>query len=130
MAQGTTYFRIAIAAILAAIIAFSIHVFYGQNLAAKLVSAAFKARHWTTAHQPYPPSIFYSAFVTAIVRMLGFGVVYTLIQDRMPGRLRAVKGLFYGLLMMFCTDDFLRLPVMNLLVGNPLDVVLVQSAEG
>jgi len=130
VAQGATYLRIATSAVLAAIIAFSIHVFYGQNLAAKFVSTAFKARHWITAHQPYPPFIFYSAFATAIVRMLGFGVIYSLIQDRLPGRSRAVKGLVYGLLIMFCTDDFLRLPAMNLLVGNPIDVVLVQSAEG
>jgi len=54
---------------------------------------------------------------------------YWLLQDRLPGRVPWLKGLVYGLLLLLMSDALLRSPIMNFAVGNPHDVVLVQSAE-
>jgi hypothetical protein len=128
--QRTNYLKIALATVLAAAVLFVIHVYYGQGWAARYVGAAYKARPWSIAHEPYPTPVFVSALATEVFPLLGMVILYLMVQDRLPGRSRIAKGFCFGLLFMFCTDYFVRLPFMNVLVGNPLDVAFIQAAEG
>lgn len=125
-----TYLRIALATALAAIILFVIHVYYGHGLAQAYVDAAYKGRPSVVSREPYPPLVFWTAFATEVIPLFGIAVMYLLVQDRLPGRSLIAKGFYFGLVFMFCTDHFVRLPLMNWMVGNRLDVVLVQGLEG
>jgi hypothetical protein len=41
-----------------------------------------------------------------------------------------MKGLWYGVLLTGMTDALIRVPLMSVVIGNPVDVMLVQSLEG
>jgi len=123
------HLRVILATFAGAAILFAIHVYYGRGWAIDYVNHAFNARHWTIFREPYPPHIFWTAFITEMLPMLGKVAVYLLLQDRLPGRSAVAKGLWYGLLMLFWTDGSFRGPIMSAVVGNPPDVVFVQSLE-
>ncbi len=46
-----------------------------------------------------------------------------------PSELRGQKGLAFGVLLLLMNGAVLRLPIINLAIGNPVDVMLVQSSE-
>ncbi len=123
--------RIAGAVVVAAAIGFSIHVLYGQGWAEAYVQrAADMGRLNGALHQPYPTTIVVIAALTALVPTAGKVLAYILLKERLPGRSRIVKGLAFGLLVLLMGDALIRLPLMNAVIGNPFDVVLVQSLEG
>lgn len=121
--------RATLATFFGAAVLFVIHVYYGRGIAANYVDHAFKTRPWKIFHEPYPTYVFWTALFTEMLPVLGMVIVYLMLRDRLPGRSTITKGLWYGALLMFCTDSFVRLPLMNALVGNPLDVVLVQALQ-
>ncbi len=109
---------------------FAIHVLYGQGWPTEYVARAAQAgRLEQIIHEPYPIYVMAVAFLSAAIPTLGKVFVYCWLHEKLPGRSPFVKGLWFGLLMLFIRDDMLRLPIMNLVVGNPFDVVLVQSLE-
>jgi hypothetical protein len=119
------------AVIVAAGIGFAIHVLYGQGWAAAYVDrAAGSGRLAGVLHQPYPPYVVVAALLAQVIPVAGKVVVFLLVRDKLPGQSRIVKGLWFGLLLLAATDALVRLPFMNALIGNPMDVVLVQGLEG
>jgi len=123
--------RILIATIVAAAIGFAIHVLYGQGLVIEYVqSAAQEGRLNGIIRQPYPASLITVAAVTALIPTFGKVMLYVLIQDKLPASNNTSRGLLFGLVLLVIDDALLRVPIMSVVVGNPFDVMLVQSLEG
>lgn len=123
--------RILLATIVAASIGFAIHVLYGQGLAIEYVqSAAQEGRLNEIIQQPYPACLVAVAAITALIPTFGKVLLYVLIQDKLPASNNIGRGLLFGLVLLVIDDALLRKPIMSVVVGNPLDVMLVQSVEG
>ena len=122
--------RLVLALVIATGLAFGIHVLYGHGWAAAYVnSAAHAGRLHGVLCEPYPAPIVIVAYLTALFPMAGKVAVYLLLKDSLPGQSRVAKGLWFGLLLMAMSDSLFRLPLMNFLIGNPLDVVFAQGFE-
>lgn len=122
--------KIACATLLAAAIGFLIHVLYGQGIAIEYVQrAAEDGRLDDVIKQPYPTSVAVIAALTALIPAFGKVFVYILIQDKLPSQRKIIKGIIFGVLLLFVGDHLLRMPLMGLVIGNPLDVVIIQSIE-
>jgi hypothetical protein len=123
--------RILSATIVAAIIGFVIHVLYGQGFAMEyVISAAQKGRLNEVIQQPYPVWIVSMAAITALIPAFGKVLLYMLIQDRIRATSNVVRGLLFGVVLLIIDDALLRMPIMSMVIGNPFDVVFVQSFEG
>ena len=121
--------RLALATLIATSVGFAIHVYYGHGWAQAYVDHAFATKPWKILHEPYPAWFFWISFVTKLLPLAGMSLIYLMLRDRLPGGSAVTKGLCFGLLFLFCTDDFIRLPFLDALGGNPMDVVIVQGAE-
>ncbi|AXX92139.1 hypothetical protein CPU12_00910 [Malaciobacter molluscorum LMG 25693] len=124
------WLRIISATILAAVIGFLIHVLYGQGIAIEYVqNAAENGRLNDVIMQPYPTWLISVASFTALIPAFGKVFVYILIQDKLPSKNKIFKGAIFGILLLFVSDDLFRMPIMNIITGNPIDVVFIQSLE-
>jgi hypothetical protein len=74
---------------------------------------------------PYPWFVNVLAYVTAIFPVIGLMAIYHLINSHLPSKGRLAKGIVFGLLMLLVQGLLIREPVMNLLVGNGLEVTLL-----
>jgi hypothetical protein len=122
--------RILLATAVAAIAGFAFHVLYGRGLAQDYLAAAGESgRLGHMLQEPYPTYVVTIAALTALIPTLGKVIVWLLIRDKLPGVTTAGKAVWFTGLMLLMSDDFLRMPIMNLLVGMPIDVLTVYSAE-
>ena len=122
--------RILGATIIAATIGFLIHVVYGQGIAIEYVQkAAESGRLGGVIKQPYPNWVVAIASLTALIPSFGKVFVYILIQDKLPSENKIIKGVIFGILLLFVGDNLLRTPIMGVVIGNPFDVVFIQSLE-
>ena len=123
--------RLLIATIIAAAIGFAIHVLYGQGLAMDYVqNAAQEGRLNGILRQPYPFWLVTLAAIIALIPTLGKAILYLVIQDKLPASSNTGRGLLFGLILLAIDEALLRTPMMSVAVGNPLDIMLVQSIEG
>jgi len=112
--------RLLVAAIVAAIVALSLHIFlqqWTQPIIAHLMIGVEVAR------PPYGPLITTAAYVTAVVPALVAAVLFYYGAHLLPSRSRIAKGLLLGGLIILIKGDLIRQPIMNFLIGNPLPVV-------
>lgn len=123
--------RVLLAAAAAAVVGFAIHVLYGRGWAEAYVQNAARAgRLNNILHEPYSALVTAIALITALLPACGKVVAYLLIRDNLPGRSRIIKGIWFGALLTAMTDALIRVPIMSVVVGNPVDVMLIQSFEG
>ncbi len=122
--------RLVIATLVATAVGFSIHVLYGEGVLQDYIQRAAQAgRLDAVVAEPLPSSIVAIAFVTALVPYAFKVLIYYWAGHLLPGRNTLFKGLSYGVLLLGLDHSLVRMPVMNLVVGNPADVVLLMSAE-
>lgn len=57
----------------------------------------------------------------------GLAIVYALVRPALPGRSSLGRGLVLGVLMLAVMGRLFRQPAMDLAIGNPVAVVLVQD---
>jgi hypothetical protein len=125
-----TALRLSAAVVLSTAVGFFLHVYYGRGWAnAYVQTQAALGRLNDIAREPYPTEIFLAALATALIPTAFQVLLFVLIRDRLPGRSGAVKGLWFGILMLAIGDNLIRMPLMSLIGGNPIDVMLVQTAE-
>lgn len=130
MVGKASFIRIALAATAAAAAGFSIHVLYGRGIAATYAAtAAQTGRLNQVLKEPYPSWIVVLAATTALIPALGKVVAFLLLRPRLPGTAPWQKGLAFGGLLLLMNDALVRLPLMNVVVGLPADVALVQAVE-
>ena len=122
--------RIVLATAAAALAGFAFHVVYGRGFAQDyLASAGESGRLADLLQEPYPTYVVTIAALTALIPTLGKVIAWLLVRDKLPGVTTACKAFWFTGLMMLISQDFLRMPIMNLLIGMPIDVWAVLSAE-
>ncbi len=55
-------------------------------------------------------------------------ILYALLRRATPGLNIAVRGIVLGLLALAIHGELIRQPLMNLVIGNPIDVALAMAA--
>ena len=109
---------------------FPFHIYYGQGWVAEYVQDAARAgRLDELLNEPFPVWFAISAWMTALVSVLVKVFVYYYAGDLIPTKVTLLRGCLYGLVLLALDGEFVRAPLMNFLVGNPVDVVIVQSSE-
>lgn len=125
-----TNFRVIAAVALATVSSFYFHVLYGRGWAIGYVQQqAALGRLNDIVHEPYPWDIYLAALATAFIPTAFQVGLFVLVRDRLPGTSGAVKGFWFGARLLAIGDNLVRIPIMSVAVGNPIDVMLVQSAE-
>jgi hypothetical protein len=122
--------RVAAAVAIATAVGFSIHVLYGRGWANDyLQQAAHEERFDHILREPYPAWLVVIAALTAMITMAAKVLVFVLIRDRLPGTSGLVKGLWYGVILLAFNEWLIRMPIMAMMVGNDLDLMVVQGLE-
>lgn len=70
------------------------------------------------------------AALSSIETGIGMTILYALCRSRLRWLGTALSGLIVGLLLLAVMGRLIRQPLMDFIVGNPLDVVLVQNGMG
>ncbi len=115
-----------LATLLASGVGMALHVFLLQTVT-PLITHAMQGI--SIPQPPYSAIINLFAFITALLPVSGLAFLYYWIGDYIPAQSRLGKGLLLGFSFLFLKGDLIRQPLMNLLVGNPWEVVLLQLAE-
>ncbi|ATM87562.1 hypothetical protein OP862_02685 [Yersinia massiliensis] len=122
--------RICLATLVSAAFGFTFHVLYGRGWAVEYMDAATKAgRMDGLLQEPYPVYIVVIAALTALIPTLGKVFIWLFIREKLPGKNLLIKGIWFTVIMMIADSDLLRQGIMNLLIGMPIDVWFVYSAE-
>ena len=123
--------RLFLAVVVSASVGFGIHVLYGEGWLNEYIQSAAQAGKLSNILQPpYPTPIVAAAYLTALVPYMAKVGVYHFAGHLLPARSALVKGLLFGVVLLAIGDELVRLPIMNYLVGNPLDVTMLMSLEG
>jgi hypothetical protein len=69
------------------------------------------------------------AALSSIEQGLALAMLYLLLRARLPFTTTFVRAALTGLLTLALAGDLIRQPMMNLLVGNPVEVVAVQDGS-
>jgi hypothetical protein len=121
---------VAVAVLVAALSGFVLHVLYGRGCAETYVQTAAKeGRLKNVLHEPYPIVVVVLPFVLAAVPAFRKVIASYLCKERLPGQTRLIRGVWFALLMMGMTYTLIRLPLINLVIGNTLGVSLVQARK-
>ena len=123
------WMRIVVATSAVTLIFFVFHVVYGQGWVADYVQRAAEAgRLSVILQQPYPTWFVTVASATAAVAVLAKVVAFHLVGSLLPGSIW-FRGILFGCVLLLLEGELARMPLMNYLVGNPIDVVMLQSIE-
>ena len=114
-----------VAAVAASVVGFTVHKAFADLLPA-----------WVSAHMgsaqiklpPYGPEIVVPATLTSLESGLAYLAAYLLVRRATPHRSVLIRALLVAALSLALRGSLLRMPVMQLLVGNPVWVTLVQHA--
>ena len=112
------------AVIAVCLLAFTTHV-----ILTNLLDPSIKqiAQSMKVAQPPYNIFITTFAFITETIPAAVTVLIYYLIQDHLPTQSRVVKGVVFATLILLMNGELIRQPIMNLLVGSPLTLVLLQE---
>lgn len=111
----------AIAAVLGAGIGFVIHVF-SVEVVERHVAAIMAGRNVAPSWDVRIP-----AALSSIEQGLALALIYLLLRRRFPGLGTLRRALLTAALALALAGNLIRQPLMNLLIGNPLEVVAVQD---
>ena len=117
--------QLSVAAISAAAVGFLVHKSFADRLPA-----------WVSAHMgsvqiklpPYGPEVVVPAALTSLEPGLAFLAAYLLARRATPAWPTWRRALVVAALCLGLQGSLLRMPVMQLVVGNPVGVTLVQHA--
>ena len=124
-AQMRKPIQFTIASIAASAAGFAVHKVFADRLPA-----------WVSAHMenaqiklpPYGPEIVVPAALTSLESGVAYLVAYLLVRRATPERSVLSRSLLVAALCLALHGSLLRMPVMQLLIGNPVWVTLVQHA--
>ncbi|MEM9532723.1 MAG: hypothetical protein AAGA23_17525 [Pseudomonadota bacterium] len=124
-----TAIRLALATVIAAAVGFAIHVIYGEGILQTYIQQAADAGRLDSVDSGVPPHIAAIAFITVLIPYSAKTAIYYWAGHLIPGQAPLVKGIIYGLVLLCLDHQLLRMPIMNTVVGNPIDIALLMSAE-
>lgn len=103
--KTTTMLRFIIAVIIAGIVDDFIHIYYG---------------HLADGITIYNSFINTMSFLTKPLEALGVAIIYYLVGDRLYSNSRLIRAFILAILICLIKDGFIRQPLMNILLGNPI----------
>ncbi len=122
--------RIVIATILITGFGFVFHTLYGETWITSIIDdAAGKGLMANVIRDPYPAWFVMTAALTALIPAAFKVILYYFLGASIPFRNKLLKGATYGVILLAVGDNLIRMPIMQLLSGNPGFIVLLQSAE-
>ncbi len=81
------------------------------------------------AHPPYSVFINIAAYLTVILSAAGMAIVYYFLAPHFPFNSRVLRGLCLAALVLLVKGELIRVPIMNILVGNPIKIALLQQSQ-
>jgi hypothetical protein len=111
--------------LLASIIGMVSHV-YLLNATQPIINTYMSSVH--VLHPPYNIFITTAAYITSVIPTVGKVAIYYFIERYSPYK-KTYNGIMFLLLLLLLNGEFLRMSVMNLLIGNPLKVVILQDGQ-
>lgn len=120
------YLYFVISIVLVTTIGFVLHVYffyYTQGLIASLMQGV------DVLKPPYGSAINVVAFLTAFIPTAAKVGLYYLIGKHLWFSSKLGKGFVYGLLLSLLRGELIREPVMNYLIGNPIEVIFIQQGQ-
>lgn len=116
---------IILSTIIAGLVGMGVHIFLSSHLQT-IIATAMAGKE--ILHPPYPSSIKIWAFLTALLPALGTSIIYYLLLPYLRRfQLPIVRGILFTALMLFAEGALIRQPIMNILVGNPVWLALLQQ---
>ena len=110
-----------VAAVAAGVVGFVVHV-GTQAWVQAWVTERMHGREVTASWD-----VRYIALATSVEVGLGLVVLYALVRRAMPVKSAVLRGLLLGVVLLAVMGRLVRQPLMNLVIGNPLSVVIVQD---
>lgn len=80
-------------------------------------------------HPPYPVFINIAAYVTMIFPAAGMVIVYYFLAPYFSFDSKILRGLCLAALILLVKGELIRAPIMNILVGNPIKIALLQQSQ-
>lgn len=81
------------------------------------------------AHPPYSVAINIAAYLTMILPAAGMAIVYYFLLPHFPFNSRILRGLCLAILVLLVKGELVRMPIMNVLVGNPIKIAILQQSQ-
>ncbi len=118
--------RLGIAVIVASIATLTLHIYLLQVIT-PIINKIGPAL--TLQKPPYPLSTNLAAYITMLVPILVIAIIYRMLGHHLPGNNVFIKGIVLGCLLLLIKGELLRQPLMNVLVGNPVWLALLQQSH-
>ena|SRR5688572_6218473 len=103
--KTTTILRFIIAVIIAGVVDDFIHIYYGHLVSGVTIYNSF---------------INTMSFLTKPLEALGVAIIYYLVGDRLYSNSRLIRAFILTILICLIKDGFIRQPLMDILLGNPI----------
>jgi hypothetical protein len=117
---------IIIPAIIASLAGLSLHIIMLKELTPYITSTL---NNTTILKPPYPIYINISAYITAILPGFGLALLYYFIRPYFSIKSKVARGILLGLFVLLIKGELIRQPIMNILVGNPISIALLQQSQ-
>ena len=124
--KNSSFLRIILAIVIASFISLSIHIFLLGWIKPII---ALKMQGIIIPHPPYSQFINFMAYATIFIPVSAVSFGYYIVGDRISCDNRLLKGLILGTFILLIKGALIREPLMNLLVGNPTTIVLLQQSQ-
>lgn len=124
--KNSGFLRFFLAILIASLASLSIHIFFLDWIGSVIAS---KMQGIVIAHPPYSQFINFMAYATIFIPVSAVSFVYYIGGDKIPCDNRFLKGIILGIFILLIKGALIREPLMNLLVGNPITVVLMQQSQ-
>jgi hypothetical protein len=117
---------IVIAAAIASLVGLSFHIVMLREITPYVNKAMNEV---TILKSPYPTYINIFAYITVIFPGLGLATIYYFLRPYFTTQSRFLRGVILGTLILLLEGELIRQPIMNILVGNPISVALLQQSQ-
>ena len=116
-----------LAIILATAIALVSHVFLLKWLQ-PLINQGLAHAHIINS-KDYGPLIVSMAYVTLLIPVTAIAFIYYFAGHLLPVKTRLMKGVLLGIILLLVKSDLIRQPIMNVMVGVPAWVSILQHIQ-
>lgn len=119
--------RIILAIIVATVIALTCHI-YLHGWVTQITHKALASSHIVSSSH-YGHLIVFFAYVTLLIPVTVIALLYYFVGHIIPVRNKIARGIILGVILLLITGDFIRQPFMNVLVGVPIWVAMLQQLQ-
>jgi hypothetical protein len=124
--------RFALASLAAAICGLAVHVGLLRLIdpvVGETMQALGAAGHHLTRPEDSPAVAALAAVTSVLEQGPAFVIAFLLVANALPFRSRLEQALACAALLLAVRGDLLRMPIMNVAIGNPVRIALLQQTE-